>query len=341
MVSARQPLKALVVCHAGVGVGLGHLTRSRVVARALREELAADVHLLVQGETVVLANTDAFTHSFVPITARLVDAIAAWVRVEAPLLVVFDLYPKQVPLNMDDLLVDLRASGCKLIAVDVLANLSRFFDLVFIPSFQFKPPPQNTDVVKFVFGWDCFLLNVSKPERLWQPGRNVLVLTGGSDASGLGDTWPSQLNSELPADTITHWVTGPFSRMPVWPARLRTEMHNHVAPENLNALMARANYAVTVYGVSFYELLCCGIPTVVFSPYGNKDNLELNAIEASGVAVVAIDERDAINKLVRIMESHEIAQALSERAAKLMGISGGQTFARFANELIQGHNLNG
>lgn len=335
LVSAGNALKALVVCHAGVGVGLGHLTRALVVARALRDELGAQVHLLVQGDAVELDAADVFYHQFVPSEASILDAVIAWVRLETPQLLVFDLHPKRVPSGIDSTFADLRAMGCKLIAVDALADYSDFLDLVFIPSFQFNASSAQHSTGKYICGWDCFLLNVRQYRRSWHRGSNVLVLSGGSDATGLGKAWPTRLNATLPANTALHWVTGPFAAAPVWPERPRTAMTNHVAPKGLDRLMREANYAVTVYGVSFYELLYYGVPTVVFSPYGNKDNAELHAIGEMGLAILADDEIDATEKLVALMADGNMAAALSRRAMEKMAVLGGHTFAKHAAALLE------
>jgi UDP-N-acetylglucosamine:LPS N-acetylglucosamine transferase len=86
--------------------------------------------------------------------------------------------------------------------------------------------------------------------------------------------------------------------------------------------MACANYAVTVYGVSFFELLKLGVPTVVFSPYGQRDNRELQEIERQEVALVARDEVDATETLVSLMCNDEQAQRLSQSAKDKFRSSG-------------------
>jgi hypothetical protein len=86
--------------------------------------------------------------------------------------------------------------------------------------------------------------------------------------------------------------------------------------------MASTNYAVTVYGVSFFELLQFGVPTVVFSPYGDKDDLELQEIEREEVALVARDKVDATEKLVSLMSNDELAHQLSRSARHRLRSSG-------------------
>lgn len=319
-------LKVLIVCHAGVGVGLGHLSRSLVVAHALQQELGAQVQFLIQGDLVSLNVIDKFVHQFLPSNESLMKEVALLAWQNDIHLLVFDLHPLKIPSDIDDLFVDLRANGRKLVTVDALATHSRYLDLVFIPAFQFNPPPNTENVDKFIYGWDCFLLNVQQAPYPWQAGKNILVLSGGSDATELGRSWPCELNEDLPDDSNLHWITGPFAQAPVWPEYLRIKMHNHIAPTGLDNFMVNANYAVTVYGVSFYELLHYGVPTVVFSPYGNKDNSELKEISELGVALVATDEHDAIKKLMTIMEDKQLAATLSLKSLRQMSAPGKYKF---------------
>jgi spore coat polysaccharide biosynthesis predicted glycosyltransferase SpsG len=327
-------LKALVVCHAGGGLGLGHLTRALVAARTLQKELGAHVKLLIQGDEILIEANDKFEHQFLSSHESLTDEVALIAQQNDVDLVVFDLHPMQVPVNIDDLFVELRSHGRKLIAVDGLAGHSRFLDLVFIPAFQFQPPQNTEEAAKFIYGWDCFLLNVQHQPRPWQPGKNVLILSGGSDATQLGRNWPRELNDNLPENIDLHWITGPFAQAPIWPEYPRIKMHNHIAPSGLGDFMGNANYAITVYGVSFYELLYCGVPTVVFSPYSNKDNSELTAIAEMGVALVATDEHDAIIKLIALMENDQLASTLSLKSLRQMSVHGGHRFASCIAKLM-------
>jgi hypothetical protein len=92
--------------------------------------------------------------------------------------------------------------------------------------------------------------------------------------------------------------------------------------------MQTANYAVTVYGVSFFELLYYGVPTIVFSPYGDKDDSELTEIAATGVALVATDEVDAIAKLNNLMTNEALAASLSLHARQRLSVLGGHRFVK-------------
>jgi spore coat polysaccharide biosynthesis predicted glycosyltransferase SpsG len=326
-------MNVLIVCHAGAGLGLGHLTRSLVVARALDEELGAKVHLLIQGDRVQRTDLGEFEHRFLERTDSLLAAVSEQVRRVDAQVVILDLHPGLVPTDIGGLLDDLRQRSRKVISVDGLVDHRGKLDLLFVPSFR-RSSPAGSIEGPVLSGWDCFLLNVKRPVIPWKPGKRVLALAGGSDATGLGEVLPTLLDAALPVDTELHWVTGPYARQPVLPASPRFAILNHQSPSDLNDLMVRANYALTVYGVSFFESLYYGTPTVVFSPYGNKDDAELATIAEEGVALVALDEADAVAKLKELMADDTLAASLSRRARQKLSVSGGHKLARAVAQLF-------
>lgn len=330
---ARQEgrgMKVLIACHAGVGVGLGHLSRSLVVAKVLQARFDADIRWLIQSDPFVRHDLNCWSHRWVAPDQDLVAQLVA----EGPVdLVLLDLQPQRVPPHLGQAITRLRAKGAKVIAVDGLLAWRPDLDLIFIPSFQFSAPAGMMDRgAPIVYGWDCFLLDMEQTPVPWEPGRNVLALTGGSDVTRLGATWPMLLDETLPSDVTVHWVTGPFAERPHRPLRPRVNLIEHVAPPGLAPLMRQTNYAVTVFGVSFFELLCMGVPTVVFSPYGGKDSSEMSAIANSGVALVAADEREATTMLKALLAQDELAQRLSKRALETLG--GGHGAERLCAEIL-------
>jgi spore coat polysaccharide biosynthesis predicted glycosyltransferase SpsG len=326
-------VKVLFVCHAGAGTGLGHLVRSLVAARALRDEPGFDVQFLVQGDIVDRPDLKSFEHRFIPFGCDFSDALLQQVTADKTGIVVFDVHDRHVPSGMESLLTELRCLGCRLVTIDALAFLYEYLDLVYVPSFRFTPP-DGADPKRFLYGWDHYLLNVSASPVTWKPGRAALVLTGGSDATALGETLPALLDRSLPPETELHWVVGPFAAEPILPdpARLTIVVHKELA--HLDKLMVRVNYAITVYGVSFFELLQCGIPTVVFSPYGTKDDVELASIASEGVALVAENEFDAVGKLKLLMDDDALAANLSLQAKRKLPSGAPHKFAQALQDLM-------
>jgi len=307
-------VKALLICSAGPTVGLGHMARALRVARGLARQLDALVTVYVLGPKTyhpVSGSVDVHFLEYANPTlqASLLEAIQ-------PSIVLLDLAPQSLPFDLTQFLTISRARNIKLVAIDGLLTHREQLDLMFIPSFRHPATPWQTQRgAKVVYGWDCFLLADIPNPLPWHSGPKVLVLTGGSDTTLLGRTWPTLLNDRLPNGTDVDWVTGPFAQAPVWPQTPRIRMTQHLAPNGLQTLMSTTNYAVTVYGVSFFELLQLGVPTVVFSPYGEKDAPELQEIEQEELAIVAKDEKDATQKLIALMNNEELAAQLSGTAA--------------------------
>lgn len=316
----------LVACHAGPGVGLGHLTRSLRVASALRTGLRVDVELLIHGPVFAHDGLQPFHHRFVATH----EAMAA--ALDGPDIVLLDLMPGREPGNLAELLARRRRCGRRTVAIDGLLQHRSALDLIFLPSFRFTPPADLSDGAIILFGWDCLLLDAPRQVAPWMANaaveRRVLVLTGGSDASGLGLTWPALLDADLPADTRLDWVTGPFAPPPCWPGQPRLSAIEHRSPSGLASLMQASRYATTVFGVSFFELLSHGIPTVVFSPYGDKDAAALAGLAEAKVALVARDARDATTMLAALMRNDAQAEQLSRNALDKLSAHGGERLVR-------------
>jgi UDP-N-acetylglucosamine:LPS N-acetylglucosamine transferase len=92
--------------------------------------------------------------------------------------------------------------------------------------------------------------------------------------------------------------------------------------------------------VSFFELLQLGVPTVVFSPYGEKDDPELQEIEQEGLAIVARDEKDATQKLTALMNNEELAAQLSGTAARRLKSQGVDRLCAEVKMLMSTASLN-
>lgn len=311
------------MCHAGVGLGLGHLTRCLVVAQELKATLGAKVNFLIQGDFLERGDLSEFHHRFISRSEDLLSHVSA----ETPLeLLILDLHPACIPNRLESRLLEFKKSNTKIVSIDGLLAYRELLDLIFVPSFQVNDSLKGSRDASVVYGWDCYLIPELERKHLWAPGNKVLVLTGGSDATNLGKAWPSVLNEMLPSETEVHWVRGPFSKQPVLPSSSSVQFIVHDAPAALGPLMQSVNYAVTVFGVSFFELLHHGVPTVTFSPYGGKDELELQQIKALGIALVAADEREATGRLVELMLNAEQAREISSRTYRTLKTSGSKRF---------------
>ena len=331
-------MNVLIACHAGSGIGLGHLIRSLVVARNLHETFNAEIEFFIQGPCINFQELKVYPHQFIDFNNDFFEIIKNNLARKEYQLIILDLFYDYIPENIDLILRELKQFDVKIIVIDSL-KASKAVDLVFFPSFHIDESIQKKCTTPLLFGWDCFLLNVKKSPQDWKPGKNILALTGGSDTTSLGQTLPKRLDELLPNESVLHWVSGPFSKPPCFSEISNISIQHHRGLQGLDDLMVKVNYAITVYGVSFFELLYYGIPTVVFSPYGEKDVNELSAISREKVAVAAKDSDDAVLKLKELMSNDVLAKQLSLRSKMRLAILGGKKFAQAVSNLLEGQKV--
>ena len=89
--------------------------------------------------------------------------------------------------------------------------------------------------------------------------------------------------------------------------------------------MLKSNYALTAYGVSFFEVAQYGIPTVVFSPYANDDELELAALKEYKISLVSSDYCAAVEGLVNLMKDNKLSGSIANTAKAKLKHKGAKT----------------
>ena len=328
LVTNKAPHSVLLVCQVSAVIGIGHLTRMLVLADALQQVGIPNLQLLISGETISNRELDQAPHCFVPADADLCLEVRRQVRAFSPSVVVYDLCAQAFPDDLSDLFVLFSEQGVCQVGVDAVFPFCQNLDLVWIPTFYIDPArlshcPNNTK-----YGWDSYLIRKRLPSQEWQPGSRVLVLTGGSDPTKLCEVLPSMLDANLSLDAEVHWVQGPLADSPAIPPVPRHKWVVYKAPEGLDNIMVSANYALSVFGVSFFELLQYGVPTVVFSPYGNKDIHELDALRCEGVAVVARSQASVVEELNKLMSDAGEASCYSHVAKSKLNINGAENLAK-------------
>jgi UDP-N-acetylglucosamine:LPS N-acetylglucosamine transferase len=97
--------------------------------------------------------------------------------------------------------------------------------------------------------------------------------------------------------------------------------------ESLDELIVNCNYALSVFGVSFFELLQYGIPTVVFSPYDGKDEIELLELSKEKIAIVSKNNETAVKDLFYLMQNEKLAISLSQKAMSKLSVNGALNLA--------------
>jgi len=325
-------IRVLLVCHAGAALGIGHLTRMLALATAL-ESGSAEIRLLIQGDRLERNDLSGLAHSFIDLEVDLFGGVIETCDRLEPDVVVFDLHPKLLPPDFADRSVELRGRDIHLVGVDSLLPLCDSLDLTWVPSLLVGDVGIAGCDAPVYWGWDSFLISKRLPAEEWASGDRVLVLTGGSDVTGQHRTLPSLLDANLPAGSQIWWVQGPFAPAPALPVEPRLEWVIHEAPAGLDELIVGSDYAITVFGVTLFELLQYGTPTIAFSPYRDREFPELDAVAAAGVAVVADGADGAVAELAALMADDDRARVYSQRALDRMSVNGADRLAGLIQSL--------
>lgn len=324
----------LLVCHASSTMGLGHLARLLALAQAMKKTGHVQPEFLIIGDIIENDELASFNFSCHSLKNDFAESVKTTVKAITPSVIVLDLYPKLLSPALEELFAWLQSRNIRLIGVDSLVKYCQLLDFIWVPSFYFDSSKIPACTSKLKSGWDSYLIQQRLPNQAWKPGTRILVLTGGGDGTHLGNSLPQQLDNALPKESIIHWVQGPYANPPMMPSNQRLNWHVHTAPSQLDELIVQSNYVLTVFGVSFFEVLQYGIPTVVFSPYGAKDLSELDALAKERVAVVCHNPDSAADRLGQLMQDTDLAKACSQRALKKLSVNGAQQLAQLVCSLI-------
>jgi len=312
----------LLVCYVTPKIGLGHFSRLLALANELIKDKKYNPEFLIFGNYLEIDELNKFkVHNF-DSTNNFNIVLKDVIDNHHFNLIVFDLYPRHNIFNLDKLFFKLKNLNIYLISIDSLLEHCNILDLIWIPSFNFNINKYPNCSCKIISGWDSYLINKRFNDPIWSPGSKILILTGGSDIFGLSESFPIQLDDLLEKNTEVNWVRGPFSDPPNLPKTTRLNWVIHDAPEYLDELIIQSNYVITLFGVSFFEVLQYGIPSVVFSPDRKRDKEELDILIDHKIAEVANDSIDAILSLIKLTKNNTLAKNLSKNALKIMSVNG-------------------
>jgi spore coat polysaccharide biosynthesis protein SpsF (cytidylyltransferase family)/spore coat polysaccharide biosynthesis predicted glycosyltransferase SpsG len=312
----------LVVTEAGPKAGMGHLSRSLVLAAALQDYVGAKVQLLIIGPQVEREELALIPHEWLDeanVQAELAGRTA-------------DLLVVDVQRVTGGLRAYLAGSAIHpAIGIDVGEADEDFFDHVWVPSFYMAPERAGRLNGRLSYGWDHYLLGAT-PGQAPGEGKKLIVLTGGGDVAALGNVWPRLLDQALRADVQVDWVQGPYANEPDV-GGIEERLNVLKSPGDLSSRIAGYHAALSVFGVSFFECLQADVPVVTCDPVGVSNPQEWESLKTALPGQVADCAEEAVGLLAGLMEgrtelhSHELATQMRE---------GPRKFAALAADLLAG-----
>ena len=326
--------KILLVCYVSPKIGLGHLSRLLALAQTLKKDKKVVPEFLIFGDLIKKDELNNFkVHNF-SADSNFALTIENLLKSNNFNGIVFDIYSGHNINDLYKLFSQLKQQNICIISIDCLIEYCDVLDLIWIPSFNFDTTKHSNCKSLLRSGWDTYLIQKRLHHKEWTPGSKILVLTGGSDVANLGKTIPTQLDQILDKNSEVHWVKGPLSDDPILPERQKLKWILHDAPQQLDELIIECNYVLAVFGISFFEVLQYGIPTVVFSPYDKKDDKDLVALSKEDVALVAYNLKSAAKELSNLMNDEKLAKKLSINALKKLSINGSEKLSKEIHLLL-------
>jgi len=319
--------KVLLVCYVSPKVGLGHLSRLLALAQTLKKDNKVIPEFLIFGDLIKKYELNNFkVHNF-SVSSNFVTTVENLLKRYNYNGIALDIYSGHNINNLYRLFSQLKLQNINIISIDCLIEYCDVLDLVWIPSFNFDITKHSNCKSLLKSGWDTYLIQKRLHHKKWTPGSKILVLTGGSDIKNLGKTLPTQLDQILKNNSEVHWVKGPLSDDPILPEKQKLNWIIHDSPQQLDEIIVESNYVITIFGISFFEVLQYGIPSVVFSIH-NKDQEDLKALSKEEVAMVANNSKLAIEGLFKLMNCNELANKYSINALKKISTNGTKNLAR-------------
>ncbi|WP_417450190.1 cytidylyltransferase domain-containing protein [Kordiimonas sp.] len=312
-----------IITETGPKVGMGHLSRSLVVAAALQDYLGAKAELFIIGEPIEREELKLIPHHWIS-----ENAIAVALGNKAYQACVVDMQIVALPVTA---FLEQRPTDMPAIGIDVAQKDEALFDHVWVPSFYSCPERQARLPGKLSFGWDHFLLAQAQPGDR-QSEKSLLVLTGGGDVAELGKIWPALIDDSIGTDTTVCWVRGPYADAPdIKDINGRWRVLD--APTDLADRLTSFSTALCVFGVSFFECLQANVPTVTFDPLGVANPEEWATLRKTLPAFVAGDAEEAVSKAAELLRQPDVGAEPQSFASKMR--EGPQRFALCMANLMQ------
>ena len=313
-------MRILTFTQAGKFDGLGHLKRSRIIKVMIDKDLHLKNYLYVLTDE----HDNIFLNNFKEKTiGNNFEEIVEVVNSVKPNLIIIDLNYKNLNFRIKDLIIFFKKLNIKILAIDGLIDFLDYIDLIFLPSFFPSVMNNYLSIDKVISGWDCYLIDEKFfKSNKWEDGNNLLVMTGGSDVLNLNKIWPKYINDKLSKEMNIHWIVGPYSQKPDFNFKKNMNFTTYFNPSNIYDICKKINYAITLYGVSFFELIAQGIPTVVFPLDYKRDKDELHYLSKNKIAITAENYCDATDKFSALKLNNNLSRNLNEKCNQLISDPG-------------------
>lgn len=289
-----------IVYSFGQHSGYGHYKRSQIIETYLKNKTASKVNKIRISDSEITRN-------------NISETILKKINKKKIKILILDLnysYVKST-FKIKKLLTTLNDRGIKTVGIDSLRHFSKYLDCVWIPS-PFKK--KNLISKKIVWGWDKMVFNRYKLTH--HKKKNIFFLLGGAKNTLLNKHLPKLVEKKIPKEFNLYWVCGKFSDKPKFFDKTRWTLCKN--SNSLEKKIPKSSFVFSLYGLSFFEALSCGIPSVAFCANSNykKDYNEIEFLKKNKIYFIEKNLSKSVDALVNLINSKNLHKKFLKNSKK-------------------------
>lgn len=290
----------LIIYSFGQQSGYGHYKRAQIIEKYLKENVECNVKKMCIQDNVIFQN-------------NLAEVILKKISKKKIEILILDLNNAHIKstIRIKKMLIKINSMGVKLIGIDSLRNFYKYLDCVWIPS-PFKK--NNLISKKIVWGWDKMVFNRYKLTH--HKTKNIFFLLGGAKNTLINKCLPKLVEKKIPKEFNLYWVCGKFSNKPKFIDKTRWTLCKN--SNSLEKKIPKSNFVFSLYGLSFFEALSCGIPSVAFCTNSNykKDYDEIEFLKKNKIYFIEKKLSKSVDSLVNLIASKNLRKKFLNNAKK-------------------------
>jgi spore coat polysaccharide biosynthesis predicted glycosyltransferase SpsG len=301
--------KIFIISDLGKNVGLGHYARSKVLTKEINFFFRKKVKIYNFYFSKKAINISAVKSIK---NVNLESYIQKKISQISPDIIIFNIsrflepdlykYVKTLKINFN----------IKLVAIDGFTKKFEFFNYIWLPNptLKYKKDLKNKIIL---YGWDKILIDNVKIKRKKGNKIKILFTLGATDKYKIGNKLPGLIEKKFDKKVEFLWIKGPYATKPKIHNKKRWKIVKNKF--DLKPMFRNIDAAFVVLGVSFFEIMYQGIPSVAF--FHKKKVIDFYL--ASYLKKKNFDITSSLNKAVNILhfkikslkKSNEVAKKLS------------------------------
>ena len=146
--------RILLICHVTAETGIGHLSRLLALAEELKQNNNISVEFMIFGYMMKENQLAEYKHTSFHLMQTLQVEINKLQEINNYDVMIFDLFPKKIIVNINELFINLKKKNTCLISMSSLIEHRNILDLVWIPSFNFNTNQHAISSDNIKSGWN-------------------------------------------------------------------------------------------------------------------------------------------------------------------------------------------